>query len=300
MAKAKIASIPVGGSATVKAQYTIQQKDLGTEVKNTVKVSASGYEGINILSDPIKVSSGVPANQEEFNGASWDDLAGVDGDLSDLINKEVTKDVELSGIGTFKFQLVHDVAYDKTSGGKNHLVMLAKDCITDHNQKHANSNVKTIWSGSLVKTYLDTTVWNALPAELQRNIVEVKLPCFTEPYTYNSQNCPSLTYVNSKLFLPSVPEIFDGKSNVDSNYSSGSLYPKPNTGTPEGSTYKWFQVHNTNNDRIKKFSNSARVWWLRSPYYNSSIWRFCGVLNGGSLGSTGVNDTDAVAPGFCL
>ena len=104
MAKAKIASIPVGGSATVKAQYTIQQKDLGTEVKNTVKVTASGYEGINILSDPIKVSSGVPANQEEFNGASWDDLAGVDGDLSDLINKEVTKDVELSGIGTFKLK----------------------------------------------------------------------------------------------------------------------------------------------------------------------------------------------------
>lgn len=280
-----------------------------TEIADAIREVDGSQELIPALEFPNLIRrftyTPPPQNQEEFEAASWDEIAKLSAeDIDRLIALGVTKNVEFSGIGTFPMQLVHGSAYNLASGsGMNAMVFLAKDCIAN-DLSHAKTIVKTVWQDSLVKLYLDTTVWDALPADLRRNIVEVKLPCFAEPYELLSLNCPALTYVSSKLFIPSVPEIFSGESNVESNYFSGSMYPKPNTGTPEGSTYKWFQAHSTKDERIKKFNDAALHWWLRGPssYNNGYVtaWYFNRVNQDGILASNNVERTDGVVPAFCI
>ena len=130
-------------------------------------------------------------------------------------------------------------------------------------------------------SYLNTTLYNQLPADLRSVIKQVNKKT-SAGNTSTTVNADAM-----RLWLPSLNEVYGSHS-----YSWCS--------NNEGSKYSIF----TNDaSRIKNMSNgsgSANWWWLRSPYLSHST-HFCYVYFNGSVGS-GSNASDAIGVclGFCV
>ena len=235
----------------------------------------------------------LPQSQEEFEALSWHEIANLEDDIDSLIQLDVWKTAQV-GDDQIQFQLVSGEQYELADGsGKNKMVFLSKNLLPS--QKMADANESTTWKTSLVKQKLDDTYFGQLPEDLQNEIVEVKLPCFATPIESSTSSvAPNLEYVNSKLFIPSAPEIFPQSS-------LSSYYPKTDSSTTwEGKQYKWYETHTTASDRVKNRNSSSVLWWLRSPCHISTIWLFLNVGSGGLNGSYGVTNSNCLAAAFCL
>lgn len=137
------------------------------------------------------------------------------------------------------------------------------------------------WSSSVMRTSTMATLLSQLPGDLQAVIKQVS------KRTMSGNKSTDAVYSTDSIFLFSKVEV-DG---VDSfGYEN------------EGTQYEYWEIHETNADRIKKLANGtgpATTWWLRSPHFNSSVV-FCDVLDFGSIGSTDADGLNGVCFGFCV
>lgn len=85
-----------------------------------------------------------------------------------------------------------------------------------------------------------------------------------------------------KVFLQSMTEVFGGTNN----------------GVAEGSQLEYW-VDATNEDRIKYENNTARYWWLRSPYPSNADY-VRGVDTSGALGNIPAGNASGVVPACCI
>lgn len=131
------------------------------------------------------------------------------------------------------------------------------------------------WGKSEMRTYLSTTIWALIPAELQAIIKEVKkYSCIYDTSSTKVTDDVS----NDKLWIPSNREVF----NTNSYETLGPAY----TGIFTSST-----------DRIRsKSGQSADYWWERSAHSTS---RFRYVYNNGSDGTSSADFSSGVVLGFC-
>jgi len=93
--------------------------------------------------------------------------------------------------------------------------------------------------------------------------------------------------ITDKLFLPTEYEMFGAHTYSDK--------------TQEGASYQGrFEYYDSNDKRIKYDStNTARVYWLASPYSGSSSY-FCTVSAAGAASYNSAGDTYGFAPAFCI
>ena len=154
------------------------------------------------------------------------------------------------------------------------------------NKQMNSSNVnKGGWASSLMRTYLNETIFPELPRWCKALFKQVQVMSST------GETAATISTSNDKLFLLSQAEVgFDTaavpyKNEVDA-----------------GAENVTFPVFTDNNSRIKKTYNgtgSAAYWWLRSPLASSSTY-FCSVGNGGSAHSSNASNAYGVAFGFCI
>lgn len=92
---------------------------------------------------------------------------------------------------------------------------------------------------------------------------------------------PQLTTLNESLFLLSTSELFGLAS----------------TTADEGSQYEYY-VGKSNSSRIKKVSNTASIWWQRTPYSGGNAFRYVATSGANDYGTSSISA--GVSFAFCV
>lgn len=133
---------------------------------------------------------------------------------------------------------------------------------TTYPMNATNTNAGGFGASEMANTTLPS-VLETLPEDLINVIKDTKI-------TYHSGSDDPTTELsgNFKLYLPSEYEIFHSTNHA----------------VQEGVWLKYWQLHNTAADRVKKRYGGASgtYWWLRSAV-RSSIYLFAGVSSSGSM-----------------
>ena len=216
---------------------------------------------------------------EESTWAEIDALsqAGVADDCWSVGDtKNITANSETITMEIWGFN--HD---DLATGGKAGITFGMRDLMANTRQMNTSNTNVGGFTGSAMYSYLNTTLYNQLPADLRSVIKQV------DKKTSAGNTSTTVNADAMRLWLPSLNEVYGSHS-----YSWCS--------NNEGSKYSIF----TNNaSRIKNMSNgsgSAYWWWLRSPYLSDST-SFCNVNNNGGVGGYGTaSNTLGVCLGFCV
>ena len=148
----------------------------------------------------------------------------------------------------------------------------AVNCIGLYIMNSSNTNGGG-WGKCQMRTSTMPTLKNGMPATL----AQVKVP-------YVNYNQSTISYSDDYMFLPAEKEVFG-----TSTYSPAE----------EAKALTQFAYYKNGRSKIKRFSGSARPWWLRSVHYYNSI-SFCGVLPSGSAGYTDASFALGAAPCFCV
>lgn len=166
----------------------------------------------------------------------------------------------------------------------------------------------TKWSSLYMRTYMNSTVWGAIPSgDFKSAIRPSKHNRLTtngnNPMTANttdgSKTVRTTESVTDTLFLPSYTEIF---GNVKYNYYLGGATPNSEEGTQ-------FEYYQTASNRVKNGNNNgspsgtACYWWQgsASSYYLSSsgyYWSF--VSSSGVAAHNGGTSARGLAPAFAM
>lgn len=235
----------------------------------TVKMNTGEYFGIYEFFVAPPLSSATP---EMIGEVAASGLAPKVWKIGDEVNITLT-DQETITLQIYDFN--HDTL---TAGGTAHITFGMKNCMKD-TKPMENSNINTNgWSGSVMYSYLNTTVYGKLPTGWKSIIKKAK------KLTSAGNQSATIKSSDDYLFLFSEEELF-GKV----------TYAKAGEG-------KQYPIFTDNNSRIKKLANgtgSATRWWERSPY-GSNATGFCYVNSDGTAYFSGASSTYGVAFGFCV
>ena len=243
----------------------------------TVKVAA-GTNHNAPASEMVSVVSKVYNPTLAAN--SWAQIAEASaaGKASAVWNVGDTKDIVVNG-ETFTFAIMGFGHDDLQSGGKAGITFGMKNAMKnklDHGMNYSSSN-QGGFTGSAMYRWLQNTLFNSLPADLQSVIKMVNKK------TSAGDASPTIETNAMKLFLFSEQEIFGSKINSYGN---------------EGVQYKYFA---TAGNRIKYIENEAgspTVWWQRSPYTNAR--HFCYVNSKGESDTNNSEYLYDICFGFCV
>lgn len=160
--------------------------------------------------------------------------------------------------------------------------LLMKDIYTTSTFSNNNNSYKD----SSIHSYLNSTFFNLIDADIRNAIKQVKIP-----YQNGTGSGGSLATgsngLSTKVFLLSGYEV--GWTTSDNGY-----FPK------DGVRLAYFgSGSGGNSKRVAYNGSSAAEWWLRSPHTGSSI-RVWTVGSDGSYGHWGYYDTYGVRPAFVL
>ena len=187
-------------------------------------------------------------------------------------------DVVVNG-ETLTFQIYGFNHDNLTGGGKAGITFGMKNLMAETRQMNSTNTNAGGFTGSAMYSWLENTVFPALPADLKAAIkaVDKKTSAGSQSTTINTNSM--------KLFLFSPVE--------------NGLRTETDVYKDEGETYPIFT---DNASRIKKLANgagSAYWWWERSPYTGSSTY-FCGVHSNGGATSGSASNSNGVCFGFCI
>lgn len=121
---------------------------------------------------------------------------------------------------------------------------------------HVGSTNSVGWNRSQVRVSYLPEILNLMPTVISSNIREVRKR--TSSGSWDS----SISETADKLFTLSEFEIFGDYTNSFSG---------------EGTQYEYFKLYSR---RIKRLNGTAKAWWLRSPYNDSST-QYCYVTENG-------------------
>ena len=138
------------------------------------------------------------------------------------------------------------------------------------------------WSSSSMETYLNSTIYHALPKALQQSIIRTTVVSghgSSESYTFETTD---------KLYLLSTQEVLGGYNSYDTASSK----------TRQLDYYKNKGVTTSNYSAVVKKSNGSNLgWWLRSvPNFNSS--NFYHSNESGNLYNSYAHFGSGVSPAF--
>lgn len=160
--------------------------------------------------------------------------------------------------------------------------LLMKDIYTTSTFSNNNNSYKD----SSIHSYLNSTFFNLIDADIRNAIKQVKIP-----YQNGTGSGGSLATgsngLSTKVFLLSGYEV--GWTTSDNSY-----FPK------DGAKLDYFgSGSGGNSKRVAYNGSSAAVWWLRSPYTSntSNVWY---VSSDGSSYGNWFNNSYGVRPAFIL
>ena len=199
-----------------------------------------------------------------------------------------TKEVDLGSLGTHTVRISNmSECTTETSETACGFVVEFADIITKQVFKSTNKNVGG-WKDSELRTYVNGTIYNALPSELQNVISSTKV-ISSHGATYGETNFET----QDKLYLLSGHEVYE-----DGTYNQISTYDTAYSNTKQLDYYKNQGVTADGNaGAIKQYNGSNEYWWLRSAYtYNYGD--FIRVYDSGRWANDGAPNSNGVSPAF--
>ena len=162
-----------------------------------------------------------------------------------------TKTVDLGDLGTHTVRVANtsDCTNGETSETACGFVVEFADIITEQTMNSSLTNVGG-WPASELRTYVNSTIYNALPSDLQGVIVDTTVVS-GHGTTSGEENFTS----TDKLYLLSTKEVWNGGTGDDTaEAETKQLDYYANLGVT-GSNYS---------GAIKQYNGSNYYWWLRS------------------------------------
>ena len=280
-----------GGQALTKTRTGAGSVTFSLIEEGQYTITFSSISGLSISSktatvvagESVSVSSVYIFPVTSLSSATWAqiDAIGKARQGSKYFSVGDTKNITVSG-ESLTFEIVgfnHDDLAD--GSGKAGITFGMKNLRANTRSMNSSNTNSGSYAGSAMNTYVGTTFYNGMPAEVRNVIKSVK------KVTGNSTSSSSWSGTrtdNFKTWLFSEAEVFGTKT-----YSVGN----------EGSKYARFT---SNSLRTKKLSNgtgSAYYWWLRSPRLGNDAY-FCLVDSDGSASNYRASDSNGVCVGFCV
>ena len=146
------------------------------------------------------------------------------------------------------------------------------DCVGKYKMNSDRTNSGG-WGECLMRTSTMPTLQSGMPDTL----AQVRVP-------YVNYEQSTILYSDDYLFLPAEKEVSGTRK-----YSIEA----------EANALTQFAYYKNGGSRIKRLSDSAVHWWLRSAYYNSSS-NFCFVAASGKYNNNYASTSLGAAPCFCV
>ena len=225
-----------------------------------------------------------------FENDSWATIAAnVQTGNASKYNVGDTKEVDLGSLGTHTVRIsnMSECTNGETSETACGFVVEFADVITKQPFNSTNTNVGG-WRDSELRTYINGTIYNALPSELQNVISTTKVIS-----GHGKISGETNFETQDKLYLLSSEEIYNDFSN-----SSIAQYDT-SVGTSKQLDYYKKQGVTTSSyaGAIKQYNGSNLYWWLRSAgSYNTNF--FLTVADSGGWSSFRAASSNGVSPAF--
>ena len=230
--------------------------------------------GVNIP-DPIS-----------FSTDSWKTIQkAVKSGNTDKYNVGDTKEIDLGDLGTHTVRIANksECTNGETSETACGFVVEFADIITKQSFNSTNTNVGG-WRDSEMRTYVNGTIYESLPSDLQNVIVS------TNVISGHGSTAGETNFeTQDKLYLLSAIEIWN-------NNISG--YETLNTETRQLDYYSSNNVSSTDFSGAKKTYNSSQALaWIRSAYNPNNRYFLTVDLNGVWNADVSIN-SHGVSPAF--
>ena len=227
-------------------------------------------------------------NLPAFTKDSWSKIAAnVKTGNTDRYNVGDTKEVSVGSFGTHTVRIANkSECTTETSETACGFVVEFADIITKQPFNSTNTN-KGGWKDSELRKYVNGTIYNALPSDLQNVIATTKVIS-----GHGSTSGETNFETQDKLYLLGGHEVYgDGTSRPISNYDTSY------NNTKQLDYYKNQRVTTDNfAGAIKQYNGSNNYWWwLRSAYSRSASGFLRGIYNG-NWGIDDANASNGVSP----
>ena len=225
-----------------------------------------------------------------FSEDSWSTIAAnVKSGNTSKYNVGDTKEVDLGTFGTHTVRIANksECTNGETSETACGFVIEFANIITEQSFNITVTNVGG-WKYSELRTYVNGTIYNSLPSDLQNVIATTKVIS-----SHGSTSGETNFETQDKLYLLSAHEVWeDGTSNQlsanDTAYSNTKqLDYYKNQGVTTGSYA----------GAIKQYNGSNSYWWLRSASSDRTD-SFLFVIYTGDWGDDGADNSNGVSPAF--
>ena len=214
---------------------------------------------------------------KSFTDDSWDTIAFAVKSGTYPYQVGDTKKVDMGDLGIHTLRVANTSACTngETSETACGFVVEFADIISEQAMNSTDTNVGG-WPASAMRTYVNTTIYNALPSDLQNVIATTTVVSGHESTS------------SDKLYLLSTKEVWNG----------GTGYDTAEAETRQLDYYKNNGVTKSNySGAIKQYNGTNTIWWLRSAYSSATNFFFL-VADSGGWSFSIANGTSGVAPAF--
>lgn len=260
----------------------IPDGSVGTSALASSSITTEKYADGSVtyakLADDITKVITQPQIGKDLGAYTWqefmqlvNDPANAADDFAYMVGQ--TKSLQISGYGNFIFRIIgvgQDVRASDSQPAK--ITFMIDDIIAKYRMNEPNITTGG-WASSGVRSWLNSTILNALPQYIVDRITEVKKE-------YKNGADGSIQTCNDKLWILSEKELTGTTKHGD-----------------EGEFYEYWTRNNYPGARVKRLSSSAIYWWLRSVG-NSS--QFCTITDKGGTGYSNAIDNLGVVFCFCI
>ena len=274
-----------GNATVVKAKesingtITINLKKVATEEVREEHVCTLAFNAV----ERDELGQGIP-DSVSFTTDSWETIQkAVQTGNTDLYNVGDTKTIELTNFGTQVVRIANkSECTTETSETACGFVIEFVDIITEQPSNSVSLNVGG-WRDSELRTYINGTVYDALPSELQDVIT------LTNVISGHSGSDSANYETQDKLYLLTSKEVHGTKHSYD----------RVDAETKQLDYYKNLGVTISNySGAIKKY-NGNNLWWLLRSVNATSSYPFLGISANGNcdhaLGTGGVSPAFRIA-----
>ena len=270
-----------GNATVIKAKETLNgtltvtlNKTATEEVREeyTCTITANAVERDTIGKE-------IPAFQKD----SWSTIsANVKSGNTSKYKVGDTKEVDLGTFGTHTVRIANkSECTTETSETACEFVVQFADIITKQQFNSTNTN-KGGWKDSELRTYVNGTIYNALPSDLQNVITTTKVIS-----GHGNTSGETNFETQDKLYLLNAQEVWNTNKYDTSVGTSKQLDYYKNQG-----------VTTDNYDgAIKQYNGSNSSWWLRSASSGNAIAFIRVYFDGDSIGDRASN-SNGVSPAF--
>lgn len=251
----------------------------------TITVMATAGTNYNSASTSLSVSAVCGIS---FATDSWATIAAMSeaGVASQVYSLGDTKNITLSGIGTMTLEIAdfdHDYLSASTSAQKAGISIITKDLLYETYKMNSSNTNAGGFPATTLKNTLNTTIFNALPSDLQSVIKTIYKWYGKGNATTNG------AWQGFKIWIPLEYELFG-----ETTYS-------PATEHTTGNARK-YPIFTDNASRIKHMRNGSSVaswYWEASPAGEAT--HFCCVGSNGGVADYYANaSTNGVCFGLCV